>query len=80
MPPHQVSDRTLEILELPVRKWTQDYKEFLEGLTRPEEKDVVGGGMLHACMVWLPAVRPPVELMQTPGHLLPGIAICLAVL
>ncbi len=37
----QVGDRTLEILELPVRKWTQDYKEFLEGLVRPEEKDAV---------------------------------------
>lgn len=34
----QVDDTTLEITELPVRKWTQDYKEFLEGLIKPEEK------------------------------------------
>ncbi|CAL8463907.1 g3442 [Coccomyxa elongata] len=34
----QVDDATLEITELPVRKWTQDYKEFLEGLIKPEEK------------------------------------------
>ena len=29
---------TLEITELPVRKWTQDYKEFLEALIKPEDK------------------------------------------
>ena len=34
----QVDDTTLEVTELPIRKWTQDYKEFLEGLIRPEEK------------------------------------------
>lgn len=32
----QVDDATLEVTELPVRKWTQDYKEFLEGLIKPE--------------------------------------------
>ena len=35
----QVDDATVEITELPVRKWTQDYKEFLEGLVKPEGKD-----------------------------------------
>lgn len=39
----QKGETTLEITELPVRKWTQDYKEFLEGLVRPEGKDEVGG-------------------------------------
>ena len=34
----QVDDMTLDVTELPVRKWTQDYKEFLEGLIKPEEK------------------------------------------
>ena len=29
---------TLEVTELPVRKWTQDYKEFLETLIKPESK------------------------------------------
>lgn len=33
-----MDESTLEITELPVRKWTQDYKEFLEGLIKPEEK------------------------------------------
>jgi hypothetical protein len=33
-----VDEMTLEVTELPVRKWTQDYKEFLEGLVKPEEK------------------------------------------
>ena len=32
----QVDDTTLDVTELPVRKWTQDYKEFLEGLIKPE--------------------------------------------
>merc|ERR1712232_322815 len=31
-------DRHLEITEIPIRKWTQDYKEFLEGLM-PDSKD-----------------------------------------
>ena len=25
-------------MELPIRKWTQDYKEYLEGLIKPEDK------------------------------------------
>ena len=29
---------TLEVTELPIRKWTQDYKEFLEMLIKPEDK------------------------------------------
>jgi DNA topoisomerase II len=36
----QVDEGTLEITELPVRKWTQDYKEFLEELVKPEDKNV----------------------------------------
>lgn len=32
-----MDDTTLEITELPVRKWTQDYKEFLEGLIKPAD-------------------------------------------
>lgn len=35
----EVAENTLEVIELPVRKWTQDYKEFLEGLVKPEAKD-----------------------------------------
>ena len=34
----QGEDGTIHITELPLRKWTQDYKEFLEGLIKPEEK------------------------------------------
>jgi DNA topoisomerase-2 len=34
----QVDDTTFDITELPVRKWTQDYKEFLEGLVETKEK------------------------------------------
>eukprot|EP00894_Picocystis_sp_ML_P000600 jgi/Pico_ML_1/51117/g2201.t2 len=35
----QIDDTTLEITELPIRKWTQDYKEFLETLVKPENKN-----------------------------------------
>ena len=36
---NQIDDTTLEITELPVRKWTQDYKEFLEEMVKPEDKN-----------------------------------------
>lgn len=35
----QLDDTTLEITELPIRRWTQDYKEFLEDLLKPEDKN-----------------------------------------
>ncbi|CAK9876172.1 unnamed protein product [Sphagnum jensenii] len=35
----QVDDTTLKISELPVRKWTQDYKEFLETMMTVSEKN-----------------------------------------
>ncbi|GLI60786.1 hypothetical protein VaNZ11_003019 [Volvox africanus] len=35
----QTGPNTIEITELPVRRWTQDYKEFLESLLRPQDKD-----------------------------------------
>jgi DNA topoisomerase-2 len=31
-------EKTLEITEIPIRKWTQDYKEFLEGLMPGDSK------------------------------------------
>ncbi|KAI5059589.1 hypothetical protein GOP47_0025908 [Adiantum capillus-veneris] len=33
-----VDETTLRITELPVRKWTQDYKEFLESMMNPTDK------------------------------------------
>lgn len=33
----QVDETTLSITELPIRKWTQDYKEFLEGMVKPDK-------------------------------------------
>lgn len=35
-PTAQLDERTMQVTELPIRKWTQDYKEFLEGLIKPE--------------------------------------------
>lgn len=32
------SEAGIDVTELPVRKWTQDYKEFLEALIKPENK------------------------------------------
>lgn len=34
----QEEDGIVNITELPIRKWTQDYKEFLESLIKPEDK------------------------------------------
>ncbi|KAJ4785264.1 DNA topoisomerase 2 [Rhynchospora pubera] len=34
----QVDNTTLKITELPIRRWTQDYKEFLEGLMTGTDK------------------------------------------
>jgi len=34
-----LDDTTIEVTELPLQSWTQDYKEFLEGLVRPEKKE-----------------------------------------
>lgn len=38
----QIGPNTIEITELPVRKWTQDYKEFLDTLLRPQDKVFIG--------------------------------------
>lgn len=35
---NQIDDTTLEITELPLKKWTQDYKEYLEELAKSEGK------------------------------------------
>lgn len=36
-----VDNNTVEITELPIRKWTQDYKEWLDSITAgaPVDKD-----------------------------------------
>ena len=36
--PAQLDDNTLDVTELPVKKWTQDYKEHLESLLKADEK------------------------------------------
>ena len=33
------SDDTLTITELPIKKWTTDYKTFLEGMMKPDEEE-----------------------------------------
>jgi DNA topoisomerase-2 len=37
-------DKTVEITEIPIRKWTQDYKEFLEGMMPGEKKSEESDG------------------------------------
>lgn len=34
----RLDDTTLLITELPIKKWTQDYKEFLEGMLNGDDK------------------------------------------
>ena len=38
----RIDDTTISITELPIKKWTQDYKQFLEGMLTGEAKKVVG--------------------------------------
>ena len=37
----------MQVTELPVRRWTQDYKEFLEGLIKPDTSEVLVAWMKH---------------------------------
>ncbi|CAA9986839.1 DNA topoisomerase II, putative [Plasmodium knowlesi strain H] len=37
----KIDDETLEINELPIKKWTQDYKEFLEELLTDEKNQLI---------------------------------------
>ena len=37
----------MQVTELPVRRWTQDYKEFLEGLIKPDTSEVLPAWMKH---------------------------------
>ncbi|XP_042007097.1 DNA topoisomerase 2-like isoform X1 [Salvia splendens] len=67
----EVDENTLRITELPIRKWTQDYKEFLESVSADNDKstdpfikefcDNSGGEIVHfsVCMSEekLPAVK-----------------------
>lgn len=34
----EVNETTIRITELPIRKWTQDYKEFLESISQGNDK------------------------------------------
>jgi DNA topoisomerase-2 len=34
-----IDNGTIEVTELPLQSWTQDYKDFLETLAKPEKKD-----------------------------------------
>eukprot|EP00201_Polytomella_parva_P007132 CAMPEP_0175084448 /NCGR_PEP_ID=MMETSP0052_2-20121109/28066_1 /TAXON_ID=51329 ORGANISM="Polytomella parva, Strain SAG 63-3" /NCGR_SAMPLE_ID=MMETSP0052_2 /ASSEMBLY_ACC=CAM_ASM_000194 /LENGTH=1591 /DNA_ID=CAMNT_0016356255 /DNA_START=27 /DNA_END=4799 /DNA_ORIENTATION=- len=36
---HVTEENRVEITELPVRRWTQDYKEWLESLVKPDNKN-----------------------------------------
>ncbi|KAK2637028.1 hypothetical protein Ddye_031820 [Dipteronia dyeriana] len=38
----EVNDTTLRIKELPVRRWTQDYREFLESITQQSDSFIDG--------------------------------------
>lgn len=33
----QAADGDIEVTELPLRKWTQDYKEWLDGMLKPDK-------------------------------------------
>ena len=57
------------ITELPLRKWTQDYKEFLEGLVKPEKKDDAPLVLDYKCAS-VPLILPLARQLATwiSGH------------
>ena len=58
----QVDDGTVDVTELPVRKWTQDYKEYLESLIKPDEKVAT---QCSACL--------PLHALAVPLHRFPPL-------
>lgn len=45
----EVDDTTLRITELPIRKWTQDYKEYLESVSAENDKSKDPFIEVHHC-------------------------------
>ena len=67
----KISDNMVEITELPIRKWTQDFKEMLEELTTGSEKvpatvkvRVASLSYVHV-MLMLSAVRTTKSITRT---------------
>ncbi len=52
-PEVQRDSTTLEVTELPIRKWTQDYKEFLETLIKPEDKTAPALLEVNGCALFV---------------------------
>ena len=69
----QVDDATLEVTELPVRRWTQDYKEFLEGLIKPEG-DRAGAPVLADYREHHSDADVHFSLQLLPGQMGPALA------
>ena len=69
----QVDDATLEVTELPVRKWTQDYKEFLEALIKPEG-DKAGAPVLADYREHHSDADVHFSLQLLPGQMEPALA------
>lgn len=72
----QTGPNTVEITELPLHKWTQDYKEFLEELMKPQEKEGAlvadyrehhSDSNVHFVVELLPGKME--ELLASPGGL-----------
>ena len=73
----------MQVTELPVRRWTQDYKEFLEGLIKPDTNEVLPAWMkrLHTVSsskstesvvhLWLSAVDHALLYMVSAAHRAP---------
>ena len=68
-----MDETTLDVTELPVRMWTQDYKEFLEGLIKPEEK--AGPAVLADYREHHSDADVHFSLQLLPGQLEPCLAV-----
>jgi hypothetical protein len=56
----QLENGDFRITELPLRKWTQDYKEFLDSMVKPEDKNVAPLLLDYKCG----AINAPCRIFQ----------------
>ncbi len=64
---------TLDITELPIRKWTQDYKEMLEGLVKPEDR--TAPALIEVRWIAMAGHGPPkIQLLVLPQQLVRGLS------
>jgi hypothetical protein len=53
----QLEGGEFRVTELPIRKWTQDYKEYLDSMVKPEDKNATPLLLDYKCAPGSPFAR-----------------------